>query len=406
VSPARAGHTVDHLRRGVRLWQTAGAKGTAQRVARSAYRRLDGAALEFPLLLGDVADSRRLRLPAPEDRPDRGRRLNIGWVSSPPGLGSGGHTTMFRMVEALEAAGHTCTMFLYDRYSDDARRHEATIRQGWPSVRARVVDAREGIGGVDACVATSWHTAHVLAARGNAPMSRLYLVQDFEPFFYPRGAEYALAEDTYRFGFRCIAVGNMVADLLRKEVGVSADVVEFGCDTEIYRLQAQQSRDGVVFYCKPGAARRGFILGLLALEELHRRRPDVPIHLVGDPDAQVPFPASRHGVLSPQALSDLYNRTRAGLALSFTNISLIAEELLACGTVPVVNDSPYARADVKSKYVRWAPPTPSGLADELLSVSDSPPDAARVAASARDEMWRPAQATFLASLEDEVYADL
>jgi O-antigen biosynthesis protein len=403
VSTARAAHTVDQLRRGVRLWQAEGSRGTAQRVARSAYRRLDGAALEFPLLLGDVADSRRLRLPAPEDRPDRARRLDVGWVSSPPGLGSGGHTTMFRMVEALEAAGHTCTMFLYDRHSDDARRHEATIRRGWPSVRARVRDAREGIGGVDACVATSWHTAHVLAARGNAPMRRLYLVQDFEPFFYPRGAEYALAEDTYRFGYRCIAVGHMVADLLREEIGVAADVVEFGCDTEVYRLQAGQSREGVVFYCKPGAARRGFILGLLALEELHRRRPDVPIHLVGDPDAQVPFPASRHGVLAPQDLSDLYNRTRAGLAMSFTNISLIAEELLACGTVPVVNDSPYARADVKSKHVRWAPPTPSGLAEELLTVLDSPPDPARVAASARDEMWRPAQAVFQAALEHEVY---
>lgn len=403
MNASRAGHTVDRLRRGVRLWQAEGPRGTAQRVARSAYRRFDGAALEFPLLLGDVADSRRLRLPAPESRPDRTRPLDIGWVSSPPGLGSGGHTTMFRMVEALEAAGHTCTMFLYDRYSDDARRHEPTIRRGWPSVRAQVVDARQGIGGVDACVATSWHTAHALAVRGKAPMCRLYLVQDFEPFFYPRGAEYALAEDTYRFGFRCIAVGHMVASVLRDEIGVATDVLEFGCDTAVYRLQKAQSREGVVFYCKPGAPRRGFILGLLALGELHRRRPDVPIHLVGDADAQVPFPASHHGVLSPQALSDLYNRTQAGLALSFTNISLIAEELLACGTVPVVNDSPYARADVKSSYVRWAPPTPSGLADELLRVLDSPPDAARVAASARDQIWRPAQAAFVGALEDEVY---
>jgi O-antigen biosynthesis protein len=227
--------------------------------------------------------------------------------------------------------------------------------------------------------------------------------EDFEPFFYPRGAEYALAEDTYRFGFRSIAVGHMVANLLRDEIGVATDVVEFGCDTEVYRLQSGQSREGVVFYCKPGAPRRGFILGLLALEELHRRRPDLPIHLVGDPDAQVPFPATKHGVLSPRDLGDLYNRTIAGLALSFTNISLIAEELLACGTVPVVNDSPYARADVKSNYVRWAPPTSSGLADELLWVLDSPPDAARVAGSAGDQMWRPAQAAFVAALEDEVY---
>jgi O-antigen biosynthesis protein len=406
VSALRAGQAVDQLRRGVRVWRTEGPSGTAQRVARLVYRRLDAAALEFPLLHDDVADSRRLRLPVPEHRPDPSRRLNIGWVCSPPGLGSGGHTTMFRMVEALESAGHTCMMFLYDRYGDDVRRHEATLRRGWPSVRARVADARQGIRGVDACVATSWQTAHVLAVRGSAPMRRLYFVQDFEPFFYPRGAEYALAEDTYRFGFRCITVGQMLPELLRKEVGVAADSVEFGCDTEVYQVQAGGSRDGVVFYGRPEAARRGFILGLLALEELHRQRPDVPIHLIGDSDAQVPFPAIRHGVLSPPALSDLYNRTRAGLALSFTNISLIPEELLACGTVPVMNDSPYARAIMKNEHVRWAPPTPSGLADALLRVLDDPPDAARIAASARGGTWRRAQAAFVAALEDEVYADL
>ena len=51
---------------------------------------------------------------------------------------------MFRMVSALESAGHECTMFLYDRYGGDVREHEETIRRGWPSVRARVVDASKG----------------------------------------------------------------------------------------------------------------------------------------------------------------------------------------------------------------------------------------------------------------------
>ena len=34
-------------------------------MARVAYRRLDGAALDFPLLACNVADSRRLWLPVP-----------------------------------------------------------------------------------------------------------------------------------------------------------------------------------------------------------------------------------------------------------------------------------------------------------------------------------------------------
>jgi glycosyltransferase involved in cell wall biosynthesis len=312
---------------------------------------------------------------------------------------------MFRMVSALEDAGHECTIFLYDRYNGNLSDHNATIRRGWPQVRARVADAGNGISDVDACVATAWPTAHVLARRSRTPMRRLYLIQDYEPFFFPRGAEYALAEDSYRFGFRSIAVGHMVANLLREEIGIPSDVVEFGCDDAVYRLGAAEPRNGVVFYTRPSAARRGFLLGILALQELHRRRPDVAIHFVGDPAVRAPFPVTNHGVGSPADLAGLYNRTVAGVALSFTNISLLADELLACGTVPVVNDSEYARADVVSEYVRWASPTPSGIADRLLDVLDSPPDPAHVAESARRDAWRPGQSAFVRAVEDETYGD-
>jgi glycosyltransferase involved in cell wall biosynthesis len=404
MTSSLASRALPAARGGIRLWQEAGLRGVAQRVARVAYHELDGHALEFPLEISDVADSRALDLPVPAEPVDRGRPLRVGWLSTPPGLHSGGHTTMFRMVTALEAAGHECTIFLYDRYGGDARSHEKTIRRGWPSVKARVVDVSEGIAGLDACVATSWGTAHVLATRGRVPLRRLYLVQDFEPFFYPRGAEYALAEDSYRFGFRCITVGHMVANVLRENIGVSADVVEFGCDSDVYRLGPAEPRDGVVFYTRPGAARRGFLLGVLALEQLHKRRPSVPIHLVGDPGIRVPFDAVHHGSCSPAELCRLYGRTRVGLALAFTNVTLLAEELLACGTVPVINDSRYARADVESDQVRWAAPTPSGIADAILDILDAPPDPAQVARSARDQGWRPGQAAFLRAVEDEIYA--
>jgi hypothetical protein len=403
MSGSQGRHALSAGRRGLRLWRESGSRAVAQRLARVAYQRLDAASLEFPLELENVADSRQLSLPVPERHVSRSHRLRVGWVCTPPGLGSGGHTTMFRMVSALEDAGHECTMFMYDRFGGDVRGHEATMRRGWPAVRARVADARDGIGGVDACVATSWSSAHILAREGSAPMRRLYLVQDFEPFFYPRGAEYALVEDSYRFGFRCVAIGHMVANVLRERIGIAAEVLEFGCDTAVYQLQQKGSREGVVFYTKPRTPRRGFLLGALGLQEVHRRRPDVTIHSVGDGSALLPFPAVMHGVCSPQELADLYNHCRAGVALSFTNVSLIAEELLACGTVPVINDSPYARADVVSDHVGWAAPTASGVADAVLEILDAPLDPSVVAASARQDAWRPAQAAFLRSVEEEVY---
>ena len=98
---------------------------------------------------------------------------------------------MFRMIEGLEQAGHRCVIYLYDRFDGDPASHEAAIRSSWARVRAEVRPLDSQIRDVDACFATSWQTAHVLARRSETwPCRRLYLVQDFEPFFYPRGSEY------------------------------------------------------------------------------------------------------------------------------------------------------------------------------------------------------------------------
>ncbi len=143
---------------------------------------------------------------------------------------------MFRMIEAVEAAGHTCVLYLYDRFAGEMSRHEQVIRQYWPRVRAEIRSVAEGLAPLDAYVATAWQTAHVLAVRGHVPTRRLYLVQDFEPFFYPQGSEYALAEDSYRFGFQHLAIGNMCAHLLKEKFNVDAPVAAYGCDTSVYNL--------------------------------------------------------------------------------------------------------------------------------------------------------------------------
>jgi hypothetical protein len=388
----------------VRLLRRRGPRGFAQRVARVAYDRLGAADLEFPLRFADVADSRGLELPVPATRPARGTPLTVGWICTPPAAGSGGHTTMFRMIEALEAAGHSCVVYLYDMFDGELSRHTEVIRGSWPRVRAEIRSVADGPAPLDAYVATSWQTAHVLAARTGLATRRLYFVQDFEPWFYPQGAEYALAEDTYRFGFRHITVGRMLAELLQDQFGVKAAVAEFGWDDAVYRCTNPEPRNGVVFYARRDTARRGFALGILALREFHRRHPDRQIHLFGDATVQTPFPAINHGRLTPRQLSDLYNQCTAGVALSFTNLSLVPDEMLACGAVPIVGESQYARASLDNSHVRWAPPTPLGLAGALSAVVGG--DAAtptEIGASVRPVAWDTAQRSTVRAIEDEVY---
>jgi hypothetical protein len=388
----------------LQVLQNEGPRRLAQRVSRAAYNRLGSADLEFPLELDDVADSRTLTLAVPRERPKRGTPLSVGWICTPPGPGSGGHTTMFRMLEAVEAAGHTCVLYLYDRFHGHMPRHEHVIRQYWPGVRAEVRTAAHGLDRLDAYVASGWQTAHVLAARESLPTRRLYLIQDFEPFFYPHGSEYALAEDTYRFGFKSIAIGWFVSDLLEKQLGVHAEVAEYGCDTAVYRLVNQNSRSGVVFYAKPGVARRGFELGLLALREFHRRRPEQEIHIFGDIRANMPFPVTNHGSIPPARLCELYNECRAGLAMSFTNISLVPTEMLACGVIPTLSGSDNAQVDNDNQFIRWADPSPTAIANALCAIVDaSMPSPAEVAASVRTNSWEAAQRVCIQTIENEVY---
>jgi glycosyltransferase involved in cell wall biosynthesis len=393
----------------VRRLRRAGVHGVAQRVAARAYRATDAESLSFQLDAADITGTIPDALPTPEAAPPD-RPLTVGWVTSPPATGSGGHTTLFRMVEGLEARGHTCVVFLYDRHGLDVAQRTAELRRGWPGVRAEVRDARAGISGVDAVVASSWESAHVVLAYGVVrPVHRLYFVQDYEPYFYPRGSEYELASMTYRFPFRRIALGEMVAGCLRSELGQDSDVVPFGCDTRTYRPpEIEVPRSGVVLYAKPDVGRRGYLLARLALERFHRTHPDQEIHVYGSRPTGLPFPVSYHGSLTPAGLNELYGRVVAGLAMSFTNISLVAEEMLAAGVVPVVNDSPLARADLPNAYVGWAEPTAAGIAAELAAAVDRPDAGAyatKAAASVMGRSWEPTQELVAQIVEDEVRRD-
>lgn len=376
----------------VRKLRAAGIKGVAQRGVRALYRRLDVPSIDFSIRPEDLADSTRLPRRAEFTSSTSNEIPRIGVVCAPPGPGSGGHTTLFRMVQGLEDRGYSCTLLLYDAHQGEMTRREAVIRQSWPWLSANVANVDDGLGDVDAVIASSWESAHVVASRPDGPAARLYFVQDFEPYFYPHGSLYTYAEDSYRFGFRTIALGNMVASLVRDE-GVTVDVAPFGCDTETYSLRNREQRSGVVFYAKPGNDRRGYMLGKATLHLFHRMHPEVDIHIYGDPVADWEIPVVRHGRLTPTQLNDLYNRTIGGLALSFTNISLVAEEMLAAGAIPVINDSTLARADLENPEAVWSVPTPGGLAEGLARIVEQASDPTHPVEAARHvrQGWGPAQ---------------
>ncbi len=401
-------HVADRLGRAVRMLRTDGPTGTWTRLLRRLYLDSGAVALDFGLLYDDVTDSTRVAWTTPSRRPAPGEPLTIRWITTPPIAGSGGHTTLFRMAQALVERGHRCTIELYDRYGGDVGQQTAVIREAWPWLEAEVGSVADGLRPADVLIATSWESAHVLGSRGSVEGHRMYFVQDFEPYFYGQGSQWSLAEDTYRFGFDTITVGRMLAALLQEEYGIDATVAEFGCDTATYRLTNTGERNGVVFYARPEVARRGYEIGMLALRDFHRRHPEQEIHLFGATPKGLDFPVTQHGRVRPSELADLYNRCLTGLALSFTNVSLVPVEMIACGAVPVVNESAHARPGLPNPHVVWSPPTPMALSDALSRVVEADAASERAAAlasSVEGASWDAARQAVVAAVERRGYGD-
>lgn len=263
-------------------------------------------------------------------------RLRIAMVVPPWSRGSGGHNTLFQIMSRLERRGHVCSIWVSDLFGQ--------VRGFWPGVLRRQVNdwfapfegpvhyGFEHWAGADVAIATGWQTVHPMLLLEGC-RARAYVVNDHEPEFFPTSTEYRLAEDTYRHGLHCIAASPWLRDLVARRYGASADAFQLGVDHDVYRpLDVVRRHDTVVYYARHSTDRRAVPIGLMALEELHRRRPDVRIVLFGADEPPVTsFPYEDLGVLSPAQLATLYNEATVGLCLSLTNFSLMPKEMLACG---------------------------------------------------------------------------
>ncbi|MDB5540189.1 MAG: hypothetical protein JWQ89_1916 [Devosia sp.] len=294
----------------------------------------------------------------------------VNWVMLPPSAGSGGHTTIFRILRHLEANGFSNRVYFYDPYLGD-HQYYASIVGDYFGFEGMVSNIDDGMRDAHVVMATSWPTAYpVYSARTLG--RKFYFVQDFEPAFYATCTDSILSENTYRMRLHAVTAGRWLAQKLARDYGMEAGHFDFGCDTSQYRLEGSSARNGVAFYARPGAPRRGFELGIMTLELLKQRRPDIEVHLYGSKIGRLPFDFIDHGLVSPKELNSIYNRCRAGLTLSLTNVSLVPHEMLATGCIPVVNDAEHNRIVLDNPFVRYAAHSPHALAGALEAVVDEP----------------------------------
>jgi glycosyltransferase involved in cell wall biosynthesis len=309
-------------------------------------------------------------------RPFNPSRLNLHWIIPDFSSGGGGHMTIFRMVRALSLRGHQQTVWVHgyghasgDHAFDDIVKHYQTLNAKVLRIEeADITHAR-----ADAVIATDW--ASVFIAQSMEATKRVfYFVQDYEPYFYPRGSEALLAESTYEADVDCLCASPWLANKMSQTFGRWARGFHLASDLDVYhpghsRTNAHSTGGAprIAFYARSFTARRAVELGLLALEELARRGERFVVDVFGAETSveTAPFPFVNHGVLTPEQLAELYRASTIGVVFSATNYSLVPQEMMASG-LPVVDlDVESTRAIYPPNVVTFAKPNPIAIADAL-----------------------------------------
>ncbi|MDO8335942.1 MAG: glycosyltransferase family 1 protein [Candidatus Saccharibacteria bacterium] len=331
-------------------------------------RQMRGEAKALPIVWPVAPeDLKKATLPAkPQSKtPAKKGPYTINWVLPPMGLVSGGHSDIFRTIQFLENQGHSCRIYYYDPQKASSLSKIKELMKNYPKVNSELY-YNEEFKQSDAIFATNWFSAYPVYNAKNVG-KKFYYVQDFEPFFDPIGTYSTLADNTYKFGFYGVTLGKWLTQKLSREYGMKCDYFDLGVDSREYSLVNKGERKKILFYARPVTPRRGFELGILALEIFHEQHPEYEINFLGwdITPYQISFPYVNNGILPAEKLNELYNECRAGLVLSFTNMSLLPLEMLAAGCVPIVNSAEHTNMASYSSELDYAEPTPQDLANAL-----------------------------------------
>ena len=214
-------------------------------------------------------------------------RINFIIVSLSARRLFGGTATAIRLLKAIESYFDRSRIVVL---AEDETAFEEDQWPGWvlesrsPSARRTIAYASTGklvVTPGDRFVATHWRTAYFLSSMRKALAERrqfkeltaAYLIQDFEPGFYPWGSSYVLAELTYRSEGKLIAIFN--TNLLKEYFDKNgyrfslSYVFEPSLNPKLASylrsVQPGSKRKLILVYGRPSSARNAFGLSLEGL---------------------------------------------------------------------------------------------------------------------------------------------
>ncbi|MFD4423046.1 glycosyltransferase [Agromyces sp. NPDC058484] len=196
----------------------------------------------------------------------------------------------------------------------------------------------------DAAVATLWLTAdHVAKASG--VRRKFYLMQDYEPGFYPASTLYAMAEETYRLGLYAICNTKSMYEIYTGLHGGKAMYFDPAVDRTIYHPEGRREKAAdepvTIFVYARDHFRNCWELAYAALREIKRIHGN-GVRIVAAGARYLPKTADfiDLGLLDYRATGAIYRETDIGLTLQISrHPSYLPLELMACGVPMVAPDS-------------------------------------------------------------------
>jgi len=188
----------------------------------------------------------------------------------------GGIFTIFRFIEKASVDGIHNRIIIYDNPSFDLTKLEHEIKENFPNLTNYefiIFDhANQHVDELPVCdiaFCSFWVSAYLLL-KFNKTKRKYYFVQDYEPLFYPGGSTYALAESTYRFGFRGLVNTPGLLAAVNQRHGMEGISFVPAVDQSLYfpDFKKHNERTKIFFYARPNNPRNAFNLGITIIKQL------------------------------------------------------------------------------------------------------------------------------------------
>ncbi len=189
----------------------------------------------------------------------------------------GGVYTIFRFIEKMSTEGVNNRIIIYDNPSFNVEKLKKQIAENFPQLKKYEIiifdhsrQQADELPNSDIAICSFWVSAYLLL-KFNKTKRKYYFIQDYEPLFYPGGSTFALAESTYRFGFRGIVNTPGLLAAINQRHGMEGISFTPAVDRSIFYPDKSKQRSKklkVFFYARPNNPRNAFNLGVDIIKQL------------------------------------------------------------------------------------------------------------------------------------------